>query len=60
MMTSDQNDQNLIQNVDNASSKKVQLIYAGGTFGSYGKPLTALPAATFLPVLMDKIRGIFL
>lgn len=37
------------------TSNKVQLIYAGGTFGSYGKPLAALPAQTFLPLLMDKI-----
>ena len=39
----------------NATSNKVQLIYAGGTFGSYGRPLAALPADTFLPLLMDKI-----
>lgn len=41
--------------VNTATSNKVQLIYAGGTFGSYGKPLSALPAATFLPLLMDKV-----
>lgn len=29
----------------------VQLIYAGGTFGSYGRPLAPLPAAEFLPAL---------
>lgn len=38
------------------TSNKVQLIYAGGTFGSYGKPLSALPAGTFLPLLMAKIN----
>ena len=41
---------------DNTSDlNQVQLIYAGGTFGSYGKPLSALPADTFLPLLLDKI-----
>lgn len=29
----------------------IQLIYAGGTFGSYGRPLTPLAAAEFLPAL---------
>ena len=32
-------------------SSPIQLIYAGGTFGSYGKPLAPLPAAEFLPAL---------
>ena len=32
-------------------SNPIQLIYAGGTFGSYGKPLASLPADIFLPVL---------
>lgn len=30
---------------------KVQLIYAGGTFGSYGRPLAPLAADDFLPAL---------
>lgn len=30
------------------------IIYAGGTFGSYGTPLSALPADQFIPVL-DKL-----
>lgn len=38
------------------SSGNVQLIYAGGTFGSYGKPLAALPADTFLPLLLKKVH----
>ena len=42
--------------VNQATSNKVQLIYAGGTFGSYGKPLDALPAETFLPLLMNQIH----
>ena len=29
----------------------IQLIYAGGTFGSYGRPLAPLPAEVFLPTL---------
>lgn len=29
----------------------IQLIYAGGTFGSYGRPLTPLSAEIFLPTL---------
>lgn len=29
----------------------IQLIYAGGTFGSYGRPLAPLAAPDFLPVL---------
>ena len=29
----------------------VGIIYAGGTFGSHGKPLASLPAPIFLPVL---------
>ena len=31
--------------------KPVQLIYAGGTFGSYGRPLAPLAAEEFLPAL---------
>ncbi|MDN5802036.1 MAG: asparaginase [Psychrobacter sp.] len=32
-------------------SDPIQLIYAGGTFGSYGRPLTPLSAEIFLPTL---------
>lgn len=32
-------------------SQPIQLIYAGGTFGSYGRPLAPLDADTFLPAL---------
>lgn len=32
-------------------SDPMQLIYAGGTFGSYGRPLTPLSAEIFLPTL---------
>ena len=35
------------------SSSCIQLIYAGGTFGSYGKPLMPLPVAEFLPALQN-------
>ena len=35
----------------NVNTTPVQLIYAGGTFGSYGRPLAPLPAAEFLPAL---------
>ena len=31
----------------------VQLIYAGGTFGSYGRPLAPLSAEVFLPILQQ-------
>lgn len=31
----------------------IHLIYAGGTFGSHGVPLSPLPADVFLPVLTD-------
>lgn len=31
----------------------IGIIYAGGTFGSYGQPLTALPNDVFLPILTD-------
>ena len=34
-----------------SDAQSIQLIYAGGTFGSYGKPLAPLAAAEFLPVL---------
>lgn len=34
----------------------VQLIYAGGTFGSHGKPLSTLPAPTFTPLLLKLMR----
>ncbi|WP_019671607.1 asparaginase [Psychrobacter lutiphocae] len=39
-----------------AINQPLQLIYAGGTFGSYGKPLAALPADEFLPVLLEHIQ----
>ena len=32
-------------------SDPIQLIYAGGTFGSYGRPLAPLSAEIFLPTL---------
>ena len=32
-------------------SRPIQLIYAGGTFGSYGRPLTPLSADVFLPTI---------
>ncbi len=56
MMTSNNTTSSINTLEDQASNQKVQLIYAGGTFGSYGKPLSALPATTFLPLLMDKVR----
>lgn len=37
--------------VVNAMSTEVNLIYAGGTFGSYGRPLAPLTADEFLPAL---------
>lgn len=33
------------------NNPSVQLIYAGGTFGSHGTPLSPLPADVFLPIL---------
>ena len=33
-------------------SSEIQLIYAGGTFGSYGKPLQAIDADIFTPLLL--------
>lgn len=56
MMTSNNTTSSINTLEDQASNQKVQLIYAGGTFGSYGKPLSALPATIFLPLLMDKVR----
>lgn len=35
------------------SPSAVGIIYAGGTFGSYGQPLSALPNDIFLPVLSE-------
>lgn len=35
------------------SSNSIQLIYAGGTFGSYGRPLAPLDADIFLPALQE-------
>ena len=37
--------------IANSASTSIQLIYAGGTFGSYGRPLAPLAAAEFLPIL---------
>ena len=37
--------------IANTNATSVQLIYAGGTFGSYGRPLTPLAADEFLPAL---------
>ncbi|MFT5428785.1 MAG: L-asparaginase, partial [Psychrobacter glaciei] len=34
-------------------SDPIQLIYAGGTFGSYGRPLAPLSAEIFLPTLQQ-------
>lgn len=34
-------------------ARPIQLIYAGGTFGSYGRPLAPLAAETFLPALQQ-------
>lgn len=36
-------------------SQPIQLIYAGGTFGSYGRPLAPLDADAFLPILKTLI-----
>lgn len=36
-------------------SDPIQMIYAGGTFGSYGKPLASLSAEVFLPILQDML-----
>lgn len=44
-------------NSENNSAKStfapIQLIYAGGTFGSYGRPLAPLIADEFLPILQQ-------
>ena len=37
----------------NTLSAPIQLIYAGGTFGSYGRPLAPLSAEVFLPTLQQ-------
>ncbi|AMN49962.1 asparaginase [Psychrobacter sp. P2G3] len=39
--------------LSNRSSNTIQLIYAGGTFGSYGRPLAPLDADIFLPALQE-------
>ncbi len=41
----------------NQVSNKIQLIYAGGTFGCHGTPLAPLPADVFLPELMSQISS---
>ncbi|WP_227525172.1 asparaginase domain-containing protein [Moraxella sp. RCAD0137] len=33
----------------------IHLIYAGGTFGSHGTPLSPLPADVFLPILTERL-----
>lgn len=33
----------------------IHLIYAGGTFGSYGRPLAPLSAENFLPILQQLV-----
>ncbi len=38
------------------TSNPIQLIYAGGTFGSYGKPLAPLPADILLPNLLNQLK----
>ena len=40
-----------LSSVTMCTSNTLQLIYAGGTFGSYGRPLTPLSAEVFLPTL---------
>lgn len=35
----------------------IHLIYAGGTFGSHGTPLSPLPATTFLPILTNLLNA---
>lgn len=40
-----------------ANTKPVQLIYAGGTFGSYGRPLAPLAADEFLPALQSLLAA---
>lgn len=37
----------------------IGIVYLGGTFGSYGQPLTSLAPATFLPILQDVLRKHF-
>ena len=37
----------------------IGIVYAGGTFGSYGKPLASLEAGTFLPVLSHILQTHF-
>lgn len=38
------------------TSNPIQLIYAGGTFGSHGKPLAPLPADILLPNLLSQLK----
>lgn len=37
------------------ASDNIHLIYAGGTFGSHGMPLSPLPADVFLPILTARL-----
>lgn len=41
------------------SQNPIGIIYAGGTFGSFGQPLTALPNDEFLPILADILTDHF-
>ena len=41
----------------NRSPNTIQLVYAGGTFGSYGRPLAPLDADVFLPALQKLITS---
>lgn len=45
-----------ILNPDTNQFSKLGLIYAGGTFGSHGKPLSPLDAKIFLPLLQEFIK----
>lgn len=38
-------------------SDDIHLIYAGGTFGSHGVPLSPLPNSTFLPILTNLLNS---
>lgn len=44
------------QTHNQSKSSTLKLIYAGGTFGSYGRPLDALPADVFVPLLTTNIQ----
>ncbi|MEC5209216.1 L-asparaginase [Psychrobacter sp. PL15] len=42
-----------LSSIVTTASNPIQLIYAGGTFGSYGRPLAPLLAEVFLPTLQQ-------